>query len=83
MTPFLPPVDHRIASPSLPYEERRTLRRSAPERLRFDLPAPGTPVAPRALAPAPPVRAPSRLRVRIGLALMAWGRRLAMPSQGP
>lgn len=82
MTPFLPPVDHRIGSSSL-LEERRVLRRSAPAALRFDLPAPGSPPELRALPSNPPIGQPSRLRVRIGLALMAWGRRLAMPSQGP
>ncbi|EYD77578.1 hypothetical protein Rumeso_00744 [Rubellimicrobium mesophilum DSM 19309] len=40
MLPFST-ADHRIGSSPLPFEERRVLRRSAPERLRFDPPSPG------------------------------------------
>ncbi len=70
-------VDHRIHS-HLPIEERRTLRRGAPERLRFD--PPGPQLLPMAVTPAPqPLRRPSRLRVRLGEALVALGRRLADP----
>ena len=76
---MLPPfttVDHRIDV--LPFEERRTLRRSAPERLRF--PPLGFAPLPRALRPAPSaIRRPSRLRVRLGEVLIALGRRLAEP----
>ncbi len=74
MIPPFPTVDHRIDSVSLPWEERRAPRRSAPERLRFDLPAPGPGVT--ALGP-PQAARPSRLRVRLGEWLMAIGQRLA------
>lgn len=70
-------VDHRIDS-SLPLEERRSLRRSAPERLRFEPPGPSV----RAPVPDPtptPMRR-SRLRLALGRALIAWGQRLAEPS---
>jgi hypothetical protein len=55
---MIPPfftVDHRVDSSSPPFEERRVLRRSAPERLRFDVPSPGLPRAkPEAPHPAGP-----------------------------
>ena len=70
-------VDHRIGS-SLPLEESRTLRRSAPERLRFE--PPGFAVLPPATADAPSLAKPSRLRLPLGRALIAWGQRLAEPS---
>ena len=74
-SPFIA-VDHRIDA--LPLEERRVLRRSAPERLRFEPPGSAHPPVP--VRPAPgPVPRPSRLRVRLGEALMALGRRLAGP----
>jgi hypothetical protein len=77
---FVHTVDHRIDSASLPFEERRILRRSAPERLGFDLPAPGMPILEmRAFHPPPPLRPATSLRVRLGLWLMAWGQRLAGP----
>jgi hypothetical protein len=76
LSPFTA-VDHRIHSP-LPFEERRTIRRGAPERLRFE--PPGFALLPLAVVPAPqPLRGPSRLRVRLGEALVALGRRLAGP----
>ncbi len=76
LSPFTT-VDHRIDS-LLPLEERRVLRRSAPERLRFEPPGPG--LIPTPVTPAPRlIRGPSRLRVRLGWALMALGRRLAGP----
>jgi hypothetical protein len=43
MIPPFSTVDHRIDSSPLPFEERRVLRRSAPERLRFDAPSPTGP----------------------------------------
>jgi hypothetical protein len=43
MLPPFPVVEPRLDPSSLPSEERRVLRRSAPERLRLDLPAPGWP----------------------------------------
>ena len=43
MMPPFSTVDHRIDSSSLSFEERRVLRRSGPERLRFDVPPPGMP----------------------------------------
>ena len=70
-------VDHRIGS-SLPFEERRTLRRSAPERLRFE--PPGLAVLPPATDHTLPLARPSRLRLALGRALIAWGQRLAEPS---
>jgi hypothetical protein len=74
LSPFTA-VDHRIHS-SLPLEERRVLRRGSPERLRFEPPGPA--LLPRAVLPEPrPIRRPSRLRVRLGEALMALGQRLA------
>ena len=73
LSPFTA-VDHRIDV--LPFEERRVLRRSAPERLRFEPPGPA--ILPRAVAAAPlPMRQPSRLRIRLGRLLIAWGQRLA------
>lgn len=75
LSPFTA-VDHRIDS--LPFEERRVLRRSAPERLRFK--PPGSVPLPRAVRPAPlPIRRRARLWVRLGEALIALGRRLAGP----
>jgi hypothetical protein len=63
LSPFTT-VDHRIDS-FLPLEERRVLRRSAPERLRFEPPGPA--LIPVALEPVPqPLRRPSRLRVWLG-----------------
>ena len=76
----LPTVDHRIGLSPRPFEERSLLRRSEPQALRFDLPIPGAPMAPRALSSAPPIRPPSRLRVRIGRLLVQWGERLAGPA---
>lgn len=74
LSPFAT-VDHRIGS-FFPLEERRVLRRSAPERLRFELPGPA--LIPVDVEPAPrPPRRPSRLRVWIGERLMALGHRLA------
>lgn len=70
-------VDHRIDY-SLPLEERRSLRRSAPERLRFEPPGPA--VLPPATDDAPRPIQPSRLRQALGRALIAWGQRLAEPS---
>lgn len=75
LSPFTT-VDHRIDS-ALPFEERRILRRSAPDRLRFEPPAIGL-LVPVAVAPAPrPLRRPSRLRIWLGERLMALGHRLA------
>ena len=67
-------VDHRIDSSSIPFEERRILRRSAPERLRFDLPAPGHPLL-RAVAqhPPEPIRAAPQGRfARFAAVLRLW-----------
>jgi hypothetical protein len=76
LSPFTT-VDHRIDS-ALPWEERRVLRRSVPERLRFDPPGPA--LIPVAMAPPPrPLRRPSRLRVWLGQRLIALGHRLAAP----
>ena len=84
MLPFLSTVDHRIGPSPLPFEERRVLHRSSPERLRFDLPASATPFLNLSdlppLQPAPAAR-PSRLRIWLGEMLIAWGERLAMPAQ--
>ena len=75
LSPFAA-VDHRIDV--LPFEERRVMRRSAPARLRFE--PPGFAPLPRAVRPAlRPIRRPSRLRVRLGEALIALGQRLAGP----
>ena len=75
LSPFTA-VDHRIDF--LPHEERRVLRRSAPERLRLE--PSGLAPLPRAVQPSPrPIRRPSRLRVRLGEVLIALGRRLAGP----
>ncbi len=83
---FLPlhSTDHRIGPSPFPFEERRILRRSSPEHLRFDLPAPGTP-APSfwRIHPPEPIRPPSGLRVRLGRLLIAWGQRLAAPAHAP
>ncbi|MBP1805715.1 hypothetical protein [Rubellimicrobium aerolatum] len=84
MRPPIVGVDHRIGPSPLPFEERRALRRHAPEALRFDLPPPGPLSVPVAVPPpADPARAPVALRVRLGLALISWGRRLAGPAMGP
>lgn len=62
----------------LPLEERRAPRRSQPQRLRFE--PPGLVVRPRLTLDSPrPARRPWRLRVRLGRALLALGRRLAGP----
>lgn len=61
-------VDHRIDHDILPVEERKVIRRSAPERLRLTLPAPGTPVVIVGAVPPPPPLAPglfSRLIARL------------------
>lgn len=71
-------VEHRIDSVSLPWEERRSPRRSTPERLRFDLPPPSL-ARPLVVAEPRPPRRPLRLRVRLGEWLMALGQRLAGP----
>jgi hypothetical protein len=76
LSPFTT-VDHRIDS-VLPFEERRVLRRSAPERLRFEPPGPTLIPTPVASAPRP-IRRPSRLRVWLGERLVALGHRLAGP----
>jgi hypothetical protein len=82
MIPPFHTVDHRIGPSFLPHEERRVLRRSAPERLRFDLPSPGAPILrPATRHPAEPMR-PSRLRAWLGRRLIAWGHRLASSAQG-
>jgi hypothetical protein len=62
-------ADRRIGSPDpLPPEERRVLRRGAPERLAFDPPPPGLPlVAPH--RPPLPLAGPGTER--------GWLRRLA------
>lgn len=55
MLPPFPPVGLRPDLPDPRIEERRVLRRGAPERLRLDLPAPGwPPVFLRAEPFAPP-----------------------------
>lgn len=82
MLPLFYAVDHRIDPSPLPFEERRALRRSAPERLHFNLPGPGLPVLYCAASAAPrPMSKP--IRVRVGLLLVAWGQRLAQASQAP
>ena len=58
MIPPFSTVDHRIDSSPLPYEERRILRCSAPEVLRFDLPSPGRPEIRPSGHQAPDVRRP-------------------------
>ncbi len=76
-------VDHRIDHASLPFEERRVLRRSSPERLRFDVPADTAQfLIPGDLPPPEPAAAqPSWVRMRLGSMLIAWGQRLTTPSQ--
>ena len=82
---FLP--DLRVGSSAFdtvprPYEERAVIRRGAPQRLRFGPePLGAHRVEPVALVAPDPLRIglPSRRRVRLGLALMALGRRLAGP----
>lgn len=70
------------SAPSIPSEERRVLRRSRPERLRFE--PPGAMILPRAVIPLPrPLAPPSRLRVRLGRFLAALGHRLAGPDIAP
>jgi hypothetical protein len=54
-------VDHRIDHDVLPIEERKVIRRSAPERLRLSLPAPGTPVVIVGAVPPPPPMSPGLL----------------------
>ncbi len=54
-------VDHRIDHDILPVEERKVIRRSAPERLRLSLPAPGTPVVIVGAVPPPPPMSPGLL----------------------
>ena len=56
MLPLLPQVG-RFADPSpLPFEDRRTIRRGAPEALRVEPASPGWP--PLRLSPAPPPQPP-------------------------
>jgi hypothetical protein len=70
MIPPFSTVDHRIDSSPLPYEERRVLRRSAPQALRFDLPSPGR-LAVRPVAH--PLPEPSRGRFsRFAAMLRLW-----------
>lgn len=58
MFPFIDHVDDRHgAQPLLPWEEKTTLRRSLPQRLRLTLPPPGMPVVSVAQRPPPePIR---------------------------
>lgn len=76
---MLPPftaVDVSRVDTLLPLEERRVLRRSRPERLRFE--AQGLLAHPPFTLDEPrPRRRPSALRIRLGEALMALGQRLA------
>lgn len=75
LSPFTA-VDVLRVDTLLPLEERRVLRRSAPERLRFE--PPGLVQHPLVVLGEPrPHRRPSALRVRLGEALMALGQRLA------
>lgn len=61
-------VDHRIDHDVLPVEERRVIRRSQPERLRFEpLPVPPLMVV-GAAPPPPPVARPLAARVAALLA---------------
>ncbi|WP_210527038.1 hypothetical protein [Rubellimicrobium arenae] len=84
MLPLFLSVDHRIDTSSRPFEERRVLRRSGPERLRFDLPATALPfVDLKDLPPVEPAPRRRALRVRVGLVLIACGQRLAAPALGP
>lgn len=67
---FIPPPGPELRLGPDPFvEEPRLVRRGPPARLRFDPP-------PR--LPLVPARARS-LRRRLGLALIAWGTRLAPP----
>ncbi|TNC50134.1 hypothetical protein FHG66_09240 [Rubellimicrobium rubrum] len=77
-------VDHRIDHTSLPFEERRVLRRSSPERLRFDCPAATTQFLRLGdlPPPEPAMVRPSWLRMRLGSMLIAWGQRLTAPTHG-
>ena len=52
MLPLLPQVGLRADHTSLPLEERRPVRRGAPQALRFDAAAPGWP--PLRIDPVPP-----------------------------
>jgi len=73
MTPLFSAVDHRIDSSPLPFEERRVVRRTAPERLRFDLPPPGQ-TLPQAVSHAPePMRSAQLGRfARFAAILRLW-----------
>lgn len=54
MHPLLPQVGHLGDRSALPFEERRPLRRGAPEALRFEAHSTGWP--PMLIAPAPAPR---------------------------
>lgn len=57
--PLIPRVELRLDPSPRPLEERRVLRRSAPEHLRFDQPAPAGPllvIEPRWQPPVPAQR---------------------------
>ena len=74
---MIPPfftVDHRIDLSSTPFEERRVLRRSGPERLRFDLPPPGlSRITPEARPLSAPRREASGGRfARVAAMLRLW-----------
>ena len=73
MTPLFSAVDHRIGSSPLPFEERRVVRRSAPERLRFDLPPPGHSLVQPVSYPPEPTRSvqPGRF-ARFAAILRLW-----------
>ena len=74
MIPPFPTVDHRIDTSPLPCEERRVLRRSATERLSFDLPSPGYPeLKPTAQHPPEPIReAPQGHLARFAAIFRLW-----------
>jgi len=74
MIPPFSTVDHRIDTSSSRFEERRVLRRSAPEHLRFNMPMAGMPAArPEAQQPTGPARATSGGRfARFAAMLRLW-----------
>ena len=74
MIPPFPTVDHCIDSSPLPYEERRVVRRSAPERLLFDLPSSGyLDLKPTAQHPPEPIREARQGRfARFAATLRLW-----------
>ena len=72
MIPPFSTVDHRIDTSS--FEERRVLRRSSPEPLRFDLPSAGHPqLRPVARHPLEPIRGTPQGRfARFAATLRLW-----------